>query len=182
MIRSGVFRRLERAVHRLSGLAGTVAGVAVALLMVSTSADVIRRLATGRAIPGVVEYSEWLLVGVAFFGLALALRDQVHVRMSLVTDALPHRIAAGIRVLGMTVVAGVIIWAVNVTGQRALASYHSSEYRFGLVQAPVWPARAFITIGLVLLLLELVVAVVHNARIALGMAAPPDPQEAPRVG
>lgn len=139
-------------------IARLLAGVAmlvIVYMMVAIVADVIRRQTTGRAIPGVVEMGEVLMVASVFLGLAYAETRGAHVNMSLVVRRLPERAAAVITAIGVLVVIVVIGWMALATGERAWTSFLSQEYRFGLVQIPVWPARVVLVIGLVAYLFTL---------------------------
>ena len=40
------------------------------------------------------------------------------------------------------------------TGKRALRSIESGEYRFGIIEIPIWPARTAVVLGLALLTLQ----------------------------
>lgn len=123
--------------------------------MVSTAADVTSRQLTGSSIPGVVEYSEVLMVGLIFLGLAYAQRVGAHIGVDLVTERMPVRVAHAVRTVGLVIAIGIVAIMAWETLEVALRSFESREFRFGLVQVPIWPARLMIPLGLGALLLEL---------------------------
>ncbi len=62
-----------------------------------------------------------------------------------------------LRLLGHAVLCGLVAWMTVETAQAALHSFLVGEYRFGLLQMPIWPARLMIPLGLGVLFLELLV-------------------------
>lgn len=139
--------------------------------MVSTAADVTSRQVTGSSIPGVVEYSEVLMVGLIFLGLAYAQRVGAHIGVDLVTERMPVRVAHLVRSVGLVIAIGVVAIMGWETLEVALRSFESREFRFGLVQVPIWPARLLIPIGLGALLLELAISL-YDEVVALRHRAP----------
>jgi len=145
---------LRKSIHILSKILGTIAALIIIFMMISTSADVFRRFIMGAPIPGVTEVGEVLMVGCVFPGLAYAESQRAHVNVSLLIEKLSPRAAAVLNSVGLLIVLIVLIWMVIATGERALSSIATQEYRFGLVQIPVWPGRLAIVIGLAGYLLE----------------------------
>ncbi|GAA1821532.1 TRAP transporter small permease subunit [Nesterenkonia flava] len=137
-----------RAVTLMARLLAGVAMVIIVFMMVATVADVLRRETTGRAIPGVIEMGEVLMVASVFLGLAFAETRGAHVHMNIVLRRLPERTAAVVTSVGLVLVLLVVGWMAIVTGERAWAAFQTQEYRFGLVQIPVWPARIALALGL----------------------------------
>lgn len=170
---------MRRAVHALSTTFGVIAAVLIVVIMLSTAADVAVRQVTGASIPGVVEYSEVLMVGLIFLGLAYAQRARAHIGVDLVTERMPVRVAHVVRAVGLALAFVVLAVMAYETLQVALRSFESREFRFGLVQVPIWPARMIIPIGLVALLLELAISlhdevVGARTRAPLDRSLPPD--------
>src|SRR5262245_33206102 len=116
------------------------------------------------------EVASFLQVFVVFAALAYTFRSGAHVRVDLVTSALPRAARAWLRVV--TLIAGVatlvvVIW---VTAQSTLAAY-----RYGRVSAvmlyPLWVPMVFIPLGLLLMALAMAEALGPQWRAAVG---PPD--------
>lgn len=146
--------RLRRGVHAAARLAALISALCVVALMLTTTADVLRRTATGRALPGSVEYGELLMVGMVFLGLAYAQHQKEHVSVSVLTSRLPVRSAMVVRTTGMLTMVGFLLWLSVAAYGEAMRSLASGEYRFGLLQVPMWPARLVIPVGVALLALE----------------------------
>lgn len=162
------YRKPYAAVDGVARVLAVIAAATIVLMMVATVADVARRYLLGRPIPGVIESGELLMVLSVFLGLAYTQLHGNHVAVTLVIDRLPFRAAAVCRTIGLLVVLGILVWMTVVTGQRALVSYTTNEFRFGVVQIPIWPGRIAIAIGLLAFALQLVPAIIENVRIVLG--------------
>lgn len=146
----------SRIVGVLDHVGAHVGAAGIVLIMLGTTADVLRRSLEGRSVPGVIEGAEVILVIAVFLGLGLAQRDDIHVSTSLVVDRVPRRIGLILRVFGLLVLAAFLVWAVWASGRAALQSFTTNEFRFGMIRVPLWPGRTAIAIGWFLLLLEVV--------------------------
>jgi TRAP-type mannitol/chloroaromatic compound transport system permease small subunit len=147
---------LRRLIDILSRTGALVAGTLVMALILLTVADVVWRNANGRSIPGVYEYSEVILVTIVFLSLAWTQKTDSHVSIDLVTRALPARVKLLIQALGLAISFGVLVWMTYASAGAAWESWLTGEYRIGLSQVPVWPARFAVVIGLCVLVFQLV--------------------------
>lgn len=133
-------------------ITGTVfsalAGLGIFVLMALTVFDVGRRDLEGHGVKGVVEISEVLLAIVAFLGMLGAQLNGQHIKSPIVTNRLPDRSAHLTRAVGSLLACGLAAWATWLTVGVAKNSIASGEYRFGLVQVPLWPAKVAIPLGL----------------------------------
>lgn len=136
------------------------------------SGDVLFRLMTGGSIPGALEVTETMLVVVVAFGIAEGQRRGAHVAMEVVIVRIPARIAAFARGLGYLACAALLAWMSYRGIILAFESYESGEYRFGLRRVPLWPSRAALAVGLVVLTLEVVRDIESDSRKAL--SRPPE--------
>ena len=153
---------IMKLIHGLSKGLAFIAVVVIVFMMVATVADVTKRFIAGTPIPGVTEMGEVLMVMSVFAGVAYAEYRGAHVRVTLLLDKLPPRVAAIINSLGMLLVLTLIAWMVWVTAGRALESLEVNEVRFGLVKIPVWPGRIAIAAGLVAYFLEAIPRLIDN--------------------
>ncbi|MFC5337569.1 TRAP transporter small permease subunit [Leucobacter denitrificans] len=160
-VREGVLRR---SIHVISRTFGIIAVLVIVFMMVATVADVARRYFTGAPIPGVTEAGEVLMVMAVFLGIAFTEYRGAHVRVTLVLEKLPPRVAAIINSLAMLVVLLLLAWMVWVTTGRALESIEVDEVRFGLVKIPVWPGRIAIAVGLAAYFLEAIPRLYDSVR------------------
>lgn len=145
-------------------IARAIAVVCTLLLMLVTGADVFLRTFAGRGIPGAVEITEVVLVIAVFLGMMTASIDGMHIRATLVTGALRPTPRRHVRVVGSLIAIATTGWLLYGALLRAIASVTSGEYRFGLVQVPIWPARVAIVVGLFGLLVALILHTIEVAR------------------
>jgi TRAP-type C4-dicarboxylate transport system permease small subunit len=125
-----------------------VAGAFLAFLMVGTTLDVLSRYFIGSSIPGVFELAEQSMAILVFFGLGWTQIQRKHIRVTFAVDALPEparRLAAAIAwLLSMLLVVYIAVPATH-------EAYHSTinqEFRWGVVQMPIWWVKIIAAIGL----------------------------------
>lgn len=146
----------DKALHALSHGSANIATLALFVIMLATTADVISRNFLDHSVPGVIEGSEVILVAGAFLGLAYGQRTKTHVATTVLIERLPSSLARALRAVGLLCLSGYIGLAAIVSAQRAAQSFSSGEVRFGLIEFPQWPARAAIAVGFFLLWLEVI--------------------------
>jgi TRAP-type C4-dicarboxylate transport system permease small subunit len=125
-------------------------------------ADVTNRYLNSRSIAGAYEAVELLVVAMTFLGIAYAERTDVHVRSKLLTTALPAKAADRVRFTGRIATLLIVAALTYGTGRRAWSSFKAGEYRHGLVEMPIWPARAIVAFGAALLTLELTMKLIRQ--------------------
>ena len=143
-----------RIISRLSDILAVCAATCVLLMMLLTSIDIAMRCLTGGSLAGAHEINESLMVAVVYLGLAYTQKKREHVSLSLLTDALPVRWGMTLRLAGQFIIIALVGWIIWRTGIAAWRSFTINEVRFGLLQIPMWPARAAIPIGFIAFLLQ----------------------------
>lgn len=166
-------RLLNGVSRRISAVTAVLASLCTIALAVTITIDVAMRLVTRASVVGLVEVSETLLVCIVFLGMAYTAYVGGHVAMSLVTGALPDRVAHAVRAIAYVLVLALIVWMIDATLDRAIASYVTGEYKFGLSRFPLWPARWVIVIGLAVAVPVALLKLIASARIALGRSVDP---------
>ena len=154
---------INRAFGRLLSLLSGIAGYGVMLLVIPTVLDVSYRLTFGPSVPGIVEYSEIGLVAVVFLGMASALRRNVHVSTPIFTSQLPGPVRHAVHFFAAVVVVvllSLVTWGVIGEAQK---SFVIGEYRFGLIEVPIWPAKGLVAFGMFLLWAEAVLQCIGRA-------------------
>jgi TRAP-type C4-dicarboxylate transport system permease small subunit len=148
--------RIDQLLGTISASAAWVGSLFTLIIMISITADVARRAFENRAIPGVVEYTELLLVGLVYLGLGHAQRLNRHIEVDVVMRRVRPRLALWLRVAGyvlLVFIASLILFATSV---RALESFESHEIRMGLLRVSIWPGRLLVAAGIGLFLAETV--------------------------
>ena len=147
---------LEKITRVISIAFAICASTVIAIIMVLTTADVIKRALTGSSIPGVTEFSEVFLVAAVYLGLAFAMRVGAHIGVDIVIMRMKPKLSRIVQVIGMSTAVVVLIWMTVETAGAAMHSISINEYRYGLIKVPIWPAKVVVPIGLFALVLECV--------------------------
>lgn len=145
---------MRKAIHFTTVLMAVIAALCVVAIAISITVDVALRETRGHGIPGIVEYSEILLTALAYLALANSERTNNHIKLVLVTGLTPDRIAQGMRVVGAVVTLLLVAVIAYFCFFRFLYSIETSEFRYGLLWVPTWPARLAIFIGFFMLAVE----------------------------
>lgn len=143
----------ERGLRPLSRGLGIVSAILCAGLAILLTVEVIFRGTTGSGVRGMFEISELVLVMIAFLGFGQAEANNVHVRVSLLTDRLRPALRLRLQGLALLLCAGFLVWMGSELAMRAFESFATGEFRTGLLNFPVWPGRTFAAIGACLLAL-----------------------------
>ncbi|WP_353988363.1 TRAP transporter small permease [Ruicaihuangia caeni] len=167
---------LDTVSSKVSSVAAVLATLCTLLLALAITADVLARFFTGRSLVGMVELSETLLVSMVFLGLSYCGYLGAHISMNLVTLALPSRVAAAARVVAAVLVTGLLIWMFWATAGRAIDSFTSGEFKFGLAHWPLWPARTAIAVGILVTIPVFLLTLWGNALAMLGKESALTPQ------
>lgn len=139
---------------------------AVLAIMAVTTIDVAVRTFVGGSFGGLVEYSEVLIVVAVFLGLGYTQLQNRHVGVDLLITRLPERAGRWVQRVGLTVCAVVLALMVRSTGQAAWVSYQAQEFRFGVAQVPIWPAKVALCLGLAVWLLVILYQVVRPPEVS----------------
>ncbi|TRW98228.1 TRAP transporter small permease [Paracoccus sp. M683] len=142
--------------------------VAIAVLvLVQVAGRLIDRLAMAMgaaplqiAVPSLAEIGGFLLVAASCLALAGTLQQGGHVRVTMITGALPAAAGRIVTLLAIATAAGLAIWASWHSGLQALDSWQFNSLSFGIVKIPLWLPQGAMTSGLGLLAVALVDAFV----------------------
>lgn len=141
---------------RVLGFAAVIAALSIVALMLLTTADVALRSYGQRGIRGNIEISESLLVIGVALGLGQAQLRGAHISMPLLVERLPKPASRIVELVGLLLLTAILGLMIYATSTRALAAYSVGEMRQGLMRIPTWPTRMSVSLGLFLMLLEIV--------------------------
>lgn len=142
------------------------ARIASCLSLVSILVLVVAQMASrlfGFAAFGVDEYAGYTLVATIFLALGPALKAGAHIRVLLLMQALPPRLARLFEffslAVGLSLSAYFAYWSVNAV----IESYQFNEVGQGMVKTPLWIPQMSMAVGLAIL----VVAFIDDFLLAL---------------
>jgi TRAP-type C4-dicarboxylate transport system permease small subunit len=145
-----------KVLERVSTLVAWIGGVALILMMLHISVEVVARYVFNSPLHGTVEIvSAYYMVAVVFLPLAMIERLNGHIVVELVTQHLPRRaqsILIGLVALVSASYFAVFAWR---TWGDALKKYAVGEQALGTVAITVWPTRFYLPIGCGLIVLVL---------------------------
>ncbi len=156
--------RLNRLFDGIARITSWVALSFLAFMMVAITLDVVARAIFGRAVPGLFEMTEMSMVMVVFMGLGATLLDDGHIRVTMMTDALPTPWSVRCTALSWILAALTFAMLAWPATQEAIYSFSIREFRWGYFQVPIWWAKIAVAAGLWFAALQ---AVLHGLRIAL---------------
>jgi TRAP-type C4-dicarboxylate transport system permease small subunit len=156
--------------HRLAGSAVTgiqttsralaiVATMIIFAMLVGTIADIALRHTIQQPVPGVFEYTEIALATIVFLGLPYTMQVGGHVAIDSLTSRLPAVWRRYVEAAALAATLPFVLWLAVASVGVAVDSFVSREVRYGVVQAPVWPARMVIPIGAGLLAAEITIII-----------------------
>ena len=145
-------RWFDRVLSGLSYVAGTILVVMGASVLI----EIIMRYLFNRPTRWVVEFSEYMLLYMAFLAGAWVLRSDGHVKVDMLVEVLPPRVQA---VLYRTtawvgaLVCGLFFW---FSASFTWETFGTGEVLFRAVHVPKWTVLVVIPVGLLLLTLQFI--------------------------
>lgn len=162
---------LRTAADRLSRWSAAVGGVALAVMIVLITAQVVSRRFLDTPMVVADELSGYLLVVTTFSALGYALQHGDHIQVTLLVDHLSQRARNWLRVfwclIGIPFLA-LLIWR---TGILAHDSYVSGSFSVSATNILLWPIQTFVPAGLAVFLLQMVAELASAIETALGKRA-----------
>lgn len=150
------------ALRRTATVASTIAGAMIILLMLLTIVDISLRTAGKAGVFGGIEFSEVMLVIAVFAGMMTAELTGAHVKTPILTARLKTIAARSVQILGALIAVVLLAWMVVVSSIAAWQSFQVGEVHLGLARIPVWPAKAFVPIGMLGMLLVLLFSIFQH--------------------
>ena len=122
-------------------------GIAIALMMVVTTLDVVMRKIFLNLIPGSYEFVTLTFVVVVFWSLAQTQREHGHVSLNYLYNKLPRR--GKLYTLGVTLFlsGAIFVLATLSSAREAIWAFRTGDVIMGLLPMLTWPSRLAIAIG-----------------------------------
>lgn len=150
----------------LSRRAAQLSGIFMITAMITIIFDLSGRYFFNSPLPGSVELVRTFLVVLVFFGLANTQRKDEHIKMDLLLNYISPRVKLLLEIFGLSIALLVYAFTTYATIPVVIQSVIHGEYETGLIPFPMWPARIFMGVGLLLLVLQLVCDLIQ--KIAFG--------------
>lgn len=134
-----------------------IAFAALALMGLSTTVDVIKRLVTGWPVGGVMQLSECLMVVIVFLGIAYAQANRRHIRVTIALSRMNPRMVVKLDILSCVLQVIILTLLAWKTLEEGIWSCSILEYRVGDIRLPIYWARMLIPIGTIALIGQLLI-------------------------
>lgn len=154
----------SRLLRWASASLGVLSGAVLVIMLLAISADVIYRNIRGQGFGGVIEYGGIMLVVIVLLAVPWTQRRDAHVSSSVLTNYLPTRVRHAIVAVGLVISALLMAWLAWESFDITYRAYTRGTARAGIAQAPTWPARAAISLGASVVVLELARSALHHLR------------------
>ncbi len=140
-----------------AGFAAIAALVLVQVLgrLLDRAARAIGAPPPGITIPSLAEIGGFLFLAAAFLGLAGTLMRGGHVRVGLLTNALPAPVARPLAVLVLLLALGLCGFSTWSSVLQLVDSWVYNSVSFGMVKVPLWLPQGAMTLGLILMCVAL---------------------------
>jgi TRAP-type C4-dicarboxylate transport system permease small subunit len=139
---------------RLNRWAAFLAGITLLLMALIGAADVIATQAFDRPIPGAFELTESMMVASIFLAVALAQEQNRHIRVKIAIHLFGPRIQAATEVFSALVTCILFAMIGWFGWKSAVHSIAIGEFKAGLIDFPLWPARLTLALGASLMVLQ----------------------------
>jgi TRAP-type C4-dicarboxylate transport system permease small subunit len=103
------------------------------------------------------EYSAYGLAALIFLGCGYTLKEKGHIRIELVLNLLPERLAGFLKIVAglvSTILLGYITWQL---GRMTFSAWHYGSTSGTLTATPLWVPQALIVIGAAMFTLQMAV-------------------------
>jgi len=138
-----------------------LSGLFVLLIMVLTSLEVCLRKFANTSIPGVLEITAQLMVGIGLLGVSYVQQKKEHISVDIISNKLPRSFLKisdlFIYLLGLFIT-GVFCWQGFVAFSN---SFMRNEYVLALIKVPVWPGKLIVAVSMLLIVIRFLLDIVH---------------------
>lgn len=153
----GAVRALDRRLASLENLAVTLAGVAVAVMILAVSYGVIGRKVFGLPTAWTLEISEYSLLFITFLSAPWVLRLHGHVNVDVFVTSLSHAWRERLQVVTYAIAAVAALILFYFSLETTLSYYSRDVILRKVLEIPQWMIIGVIPVGSLLLSLRLIV-------------------------
>lgn len=137
-------------------------------MMVSTALDATSRSLFNFPLPGVYEFSEISMAIIVYLGLLWAQYDRKHIRVSLISENKNKRSKNALESIGW-LFAGLFLLVITIpTIEGAYLSFLDKEFRWGIMQMPIWWVKIIVACGLFLAFIQMMLHFLLSLYVSFG--------------
>lgn len=156
---SAAWNKVTSALPILSLITSSVAICMMVLLVVS---GVVARIVFNYNIPFAIEYTEYLIPIIVFWGAAYTLEQEGHINVGILIDRLPEKIRSWMEVIGYIVGLIFLIIMIKSSFQLAITSFRENYTSMYSTKTPLGYVQIFAPIGLSLFAMQLVIQIIRK--------------------
>jgi TRAP-type C4-dicarboxylate transport system permease small subunit len=145
---------LRHVYGRILRICGLIAGVLTFAVMCLVVANVALRYSINAPVAGTLELTEGALPLIVFLSLALTQYNGGHIKVVLLTQNLPATPQRVLSVIAMLAGALLFGWAAYAGWLTTAKSIAIGEIERGSIRYPVWPIKAAVCFGMLLLTIQ----------------------------
>jgi len=135
------------------------------IVMFLITIDVTLRYIINKPLVGVYEAVELSMIGLVFFGVAYLQSSNEHVNISIFVEQLNPSIRIYLSIFGKLIgLFAMTIIAIS-SSKATLVAFSNSEVTMGIVNIPIWPAKAIIPLGIGVLVFRIIIDLLKDLRI-----------------
>ena len=169
MLETMCLRTLHAAMNRISSAVASLAGLALIMMMVQVTLDVVLKNLFNSPIPTTLEtVTSYYMVAVVYLPLGIVSRDRAHIEVELFTQHLSERRLAWVKALAGVLVA---LYVGAMVYRGAVEAIHMTTIReswgTALWDMYVWPSRWFVPIGCAVMVIHVVLQVIEDLGFAI---------------
>lgn len=160
---------LKKTESLLASITGVIAASALLFMMVSTALDATSRSLFNFPLPGVYEFSEISMAIIVYLGLLWAQYHRKHIRVSLISENKKKREKNALESIGWLFAALFLLVITVPTIEGAYSSFLDKEFRWGIMQMPIWWVKIIVACGLLLAFIQMVLHFLISVFFAFGV-------------
>jgi TRAP-type C4-dicarboxylate transport system permease small subunit len=158
--------RLDRLIRPIEDFANLMAALAIFLLMLLGTVQIISRTVFNTPIAGYIDMVELSMAGMAFLGAAYCQRLGAHIRMEILVSHLRGRWLWAFEVFGTLIalaIIGVLVW---YGWEHFLRAYQLGDTTID-AEFPVWPSKLLVPIAFALWFVRLSIQLIGSIRLLI---------------
>ena len=147
----------------LSKLAGLASAMALLAIVSFVCFEVVSRYAFNEPTVWVNEYSTYLLLGIAFVGLAYAQKENSHIQVELLLGYVPEATRRKMELLTLWIGLFFVVFAAWQVISFNYQEYINDTRNWGLLATPQWIPELFVSVGYGLFMLAILADIARQS-------------------